>query len=120
MKKNTIFLLLICVFIITIYSMIDNGYFSKNIEKLEINNIDIKSMANNKVSRDFVVKNIGNPIYSDIDIKLFDVYKYKIGNKTYHLKIQYQKSEDGIMFVSEAEMYKHNPKFSIFDFVLWH
>lgn len=89
------------------------------VDDISINGYSIKKALNDKISRKDIIGHLGEPIYSDLGIKYFDIYKYKVGERTYQLNINYTKNGKDF-FIDGYQVYKSNPRIFILGYVLLH
>ncbi|SUD91444.1 hypothetical protein [Psychrobacter phenylpyruvicus] len=109
-KKITTIVIISSISLIT-------GCFNKKIN-CEFNGLNLNSNLIG-LDRSKVIKTLGEPSHSDLSIKLFEDYSYKFANKRYSVIVKYENRGD-YYYVSNVQCLKSNPKFEIFNHVIWH
>ncbi|WP_019674079.1 hypothetical protein [Psychrobacter lutiphocae] len=84
----------------------------------EFNGINLNSGLIGLDRKD-VITILGEPNHSDLAVKSFEDYSYKFGNKSYGLIVRYV-TENHNYYVTEVKCIKSNPKFEVFNRVIWH
>lgn len=112
-KAVTVVFLLVCMGAWLFYS----GYFNQQTQ-CHINGLSINEQLIG-MSRNQLIKLMGQPTQSAINIKGFDEYSYTFNQKTFAVVIHY-KLQQNTSFISSVKCIKAKLKLATSKYVIWH